>query len=63
MEYEFLSPIRVGDVLSASSVIADIYEREGRSGKMAFIIRETTYTNQNGEEVAKTRGTSIHPEG
>ena len=63
MEYEFLSPIRAGDVLTASSVITDIYEREGRSGKMAFTIRETTYTNQKGEAVAKTRGTSIHPEG
>ena len=63
MEYEFINPIRAGDVLSSSSIIKDIMEREGRTGKMAFVIRETTYTNQKGEVVAKTRGTSIHPAG
>jgi len=63
MEYEFISPIRAGDTLTVTSAITDIYEREGRTGKMAFVIRETTYTNQNGDVVAKTRGTAIHPEG
>jgi hypothetical protein len=28
-------------------------------GKMLFIINETTYKNQNGEVVAKARGTGI----
>jgi len=27
---------------------------------MAFLIMETTYTNQNGDVVAKARSTSIH---
>lgn len=59
IEYEFFLPIRAGDTLAASSVIKNIIEREGRAGKMAFIITETTYTNQNGDVVAKARGTSI----
>ncbi|MCJ7743240.1 MAG: MaoC family dehydratase N-terminal domain-containing protein [Dehalococcoidales bacterium] len=42
------------------SVVKDVMEREGRTGKMAFMITETTYTNQKGEVVAKARGTSIH---
>ena len=60
MEYDFIKPIRAGDTLTSSSIIKDIVEREGRTGKMAFLIREATYTNQDGEVVAKTRGTSIH---
>ena len=63
IEYELLSPIKAGDTLTAQSVIKDIYLREGRTGELAFVIRETTYTNQNGEVVARARGTSIHPKG
>jgi hypothetical protein len=40
-------------------MIKDIIEREGKTGKMAFITTETTYINQNGDLVAKARGTSI----
>jgi len=60
MEYEFFAPVQAGDTITASSVIKDIIGREGRTGKMAFLFTETTYTNQNGEVVAKARGTSIH---
>jgi len=60
MEYEFFCPVRAGDTLAASSRIKDIIERKGSTGKLAFVIRETTYTNQNGELVAKARATSIH---
>ena len=63
VEWEFFAPVRAGDTITASSKIANIFEREGRSGKMAFVISETTYTNQNGDVVATTHGTSIHPEG
>ncbi len=57
-EYEFFHPVRAGDTLVASSVIKDIIEREGRA-KMVFAITEITYTNQNGDVVAKVRQTSI----
>ncbi len=60
IEYEFSCPVRAGDTITASSRIKDIIGREGRTGKMVFLIRETTYTNQNGEAVAKARQTSIH---
>ena len=42
------------------STIKDIIEREGSAANMVFLIIETTYANQNGEMVAKARGTSIH---
>ena len=60
MEYEFFTPAKAGDTITASSVIKDIIERSGATGKMAFLFTETTYTNQNGELVAKARSTSIH---
>jgi len=58
-EYEFFKDICAGDVISATTKVADIREREGRMGKMLIIISETTYTNQDGEVVAKSRGTGI----
>ena len=55
IDYEFLKPVRAGDTLTASSKIKDIIERGGQMGKTAFVITETTYTNQNGDLVAKIR--------
>lgn len=59
VEYECFLPIRAGDTLTAYSRIADITEREGKTGKMTFTITETTYVNQNGDLVVKARGTMI----
>ena len=60
VETEYLGPIRAGDTLAALTKVVDIYEREGKTGNMAFSITETTYTNQKGELVAKVRNTMIH---
>ena len=58
-ELEFFQPIRPGDVLSYKSRLADLYERDGRSGRLAFIVLETTCRNQRGEVVAKEKFTLI----
>lgn len=60
IEYEFFCPVRAGDTLAALPMIKSIVGREGRTGKMAFVIMETTFTNQNGDLVAKARRTAIH---
>ena len=60
IEYEFFCPIRAGDILTAVPRIVDIFERGGKAGKLAFSITETTYTDQNGDLVAKARQTVIH---
>jgi len=60
MEYDFILPIRAGDTLKAAPEVASITERETKTGKMVFMVIETTYTNQNGELVAKARQTTIH---
>ena len=59
-EFEYLGEITVGDVLTSRSKIADVYEKEGkRGGTMTFVISETTFTNQRGEDVLKSRSTII----
>ncbi|MFC1985203.1 MaoC family dehydratase N-terminal domain-containing protein [Chloroflexota bacterium] len=60
IEYEFFTPIRAGDTLAVSTIVKDIVEREGKTGKMFFVFLETTYTNQSGDLVAKAIGTAIH---
>lgn len=59
LEMEFFAEVRPGDVLTLKSKVVDIHEREGKSGAMAFIVTETTYTNQRGERVAVERFTTI----
>ena len=58
-EFEFFYPVRAGDTLTALSGITSITEKDGKSGKMVFVITETTYTNQNGNLVARICRTSI----
>lgn len=52
-------PIRPGDVITARSKAADIYERAGRSGRTLFTVTETTWRNQRGELVRIYRGTGF----
>jgi acyl dehydratase len=59
-EFEYVRPLRAGDVLSATSRIVDEYEKEGRrGGTMRFVVSETEFRDQNGDVVAYSRGTSI----
>ena len=60
IEYEFLSPIRAGDVLTALPRMTSIAERETKKGTLVFSVTETTYTNQSGDLVARVRQTLIH---
>ncbi len=49
---EIHQPIRSGDVLRASTTIADIYDKTGRSGTMLFIVQRMSFVNQRDEPVA-----------
>jgi len=60
IEYDFYHPVRAGDTLSALPKVKDVVERETKTGKMVFSAMEITYTNQNGDVVAKARQTMIH---
>jgi acyl dehydratase len=52
-------PIRPGDVITATSAVADIYVREGRSGQTMFTVTENKWTNQKGELIRIYRGTGF----
>lgn len=51
-DIEIGAPICVGDVLTASSTVHDVYEKTGRTGTMTFIVFRTAVTNQRGDSVA-----------
>ncbi|HXG19441.1 MAG TPA: MaoC family dehydratase N-terminal domain-containing protein [Methylomirabilota bacterium] len=59
-EFEYLKPIYAGDVLTAVTKVADVYEKSGgRGGKMTFVVMDTEFTNQKGEKVAISRSVTI----
>jgi acyl dehydratase len=59
---EFYAPIRPGDTITMMTRITDVYEKTGRTGKMVFIVRETTYENQRGEKVAVVEQSQVRRE-
>ena len=63
-EFEYLRPIRAGDVLRFRSRTKDVFEKQGkRGGTMTFIIGETEFRNQRDEVVAYMRNTLIETAG
>lgn len=58
-DWEIIKPIKVGDVITSTTGLFDIYEKEGKLGTMVFQVFETIHTNQKGEIVAKSHGTNI----
>ena len=58
-EYELLKPVQSGDVITATTKLAELLERDGKMGKMLIMISETTYRNQDGDVVLKARRTGI----
>lgn len=56
MAGQYLEPgtsVRAGDVLTCVARVKSVYKKTGRSGPMAFVVREHTFTNQHGETVAR----------
>ena len=63
-EFEYVKPIRAGDVLRFRSRTKEVFEKQGkRGGKMLFIVGETEFKNQRDEVVAYSRNTVIETEG
>lgn len=52
-ELECYQPVVVGDTLTVTAKIADVRERQGKMGKMAFVTFELTYKNQRQELIAR----------
>ncbi|MCH8088116.1 MAG: MaoC family dehydratase N-terminal domain-containing protein [Chloroflexi bacterium] len=49
---EPLGVVRAGDLLTCTARIKSVYKKTGRSGPMAFVVREHLFVNQRGEKVA-----------
>jgi acyl dehydratase len=59
-EFEYLGPVKVGDTLTGRTRVADAYEKEGkRGGVMSFYVFETTFANQDGQDVLISRNVLI----
>lgn len=59
VEFEFFEPIGAGDVLTATTKITNMVERETKMGKMMFTKVETAFLKQNGNVVLKSWSTMI----
>lgn len=57
--YRFLRPVRVGDSITVTRSLKELFTKTGRLGEMLFKVREITYTNQLGQVVAVQETTII----
>lgn len=58
-EWDFVVPVCTGDRITGASRLAGLDEKQGSKGPFVRITRETTYTNQFGEVVARARQIGI----
>jgi acyl dehydratase len=58
-EFEHFQPIHPGETYLCRTKVVDIYGKTGRSGPMAFVVRETSITDRDNEIVAQMRHTTI----
>ena len=59
-DWQFLRPAYVGDWVTRQFRIMDIFEKQGRSGPLVFIVRRETQTNQHGDAISVADRVSIH---
>lgn len=57
--FEYLEPVRIGDTIRARARLAEVYEKQGSSGGLLFLVFETDYVNQHGRLAVRVRGTRI----
>ena len=59
-DWQFLRAAFVGDWITRRFRILDIYEKQGRSGPLVFVVRRETQTNQHGQVISLADRVSIH---
>jgi len=57
--YEIFQRIKVGDKITAKSTLKNVFIKEGRNGRLYFIVVDTEFSNQRNELVAKETATYI----
>ena len=58
-EYEFERPVLVGDTLTGTTTLTDVYERESGDKTLTFAVLTTEYRTDDGELVVTERRTAI----
>ena len=58
-EFEIHRPLQPGQTYLCRAKVVDIYEKTGRSGPMAFVVRETSIADGSNEIVATMRGVTV----
>ncbi len=58
-EFELHGQLLPGETYLCRAKIVDIYEKAGRSGPMAFVVRETAVTDRRSELVATLRQVTV----
>jgi hypothetical protein len=58
-EFQLFRPLQPGQTYLCRPKIVDLYEKTGRSGPMAFVVRETTITDGANEIVATMRSVTV----
>ncbi len=62
--YEYERPLQVGDVLTGTTTLETVFQREGgRAGTMTFAVHETEYRDRNDDLVVTDRATVIETSG
>jgi len=58
-EFEIHRQLQPGQTYLCRARVVDIYEKSGKSGPMAFVVRETFVTDKDNELVATLRGVTV----
>ena len=59
-DWQFLRPAYVGSWITRQFKVLDIFEKQGRSGLLVFVVRQETQTNQLGQVISLAKRVSIH---
>lgn len=57
--YEIFHRVKAGDKITVKSTLKDVFTKEGKSGRLYFIVVDTEFSNQKNELVAKETATYI----
>lgn len=59
-QFIYTRSIRPADILSCQLKVTDVYEREGKNGKMEFLVLDTEITDEAGNHVVTSRTNIIY---
>ena len=59
-DWQFLRPAYVGTWVTRQFRVMDIFQKQGRSGPLVFVVRQETQTNQHGQAISVAKRVSIH---